>query len=221
MAMTVLVCDSVPVVRDGLTSLLSEAPDVTRVSATGNAVECLVMTRKLKPDVLITDLSPEGMDGIDFVHRVIRENAQERDGRPGVVVFASDMTDRVIEKLLRAGAITLLEKETGREMLLTAVRAAARGEVMLAPHVTGRLVRWFRSREFGPDRAPDPQVESLTPREREILVLVGEGLPIEEIAAKLVIGSATVRTHIYRLRHKLNVRDRAQLVSFAHSAGLL
>ncbi len=163
MAMTVLVCDSVPVVRDGLTSLLSEAPDVTRVSATGNAVECLVMARKLKPDVLITDLSPEGMDGIDFVHRVIRENAQERDGRPGVVVFASDMTDRVIEKLLRAGAITLLEKETGREMLLTAVRAAARGEVMLAPHVTGRLVRWFRSREFGPDRAPDPQVESLTP----------------------------------------------------------
>ncbi|MEV6511196.1 response regulator transcription factor [Streptomyces sp. NPDC051642] len=116
MAMTVLVCDSVPVVRDGLKSLLSEAPDVTRVSATGNAVECLAMTRKSKPDVLITDLSPEGMDGIDFVHRVIRENAQKRDGRPGAVVFASDMTDRVIETLLRAGAITLLEKETGREM---------------------------------------------------------------------------------------------------------
>lgn len=179
------------------------------------------MVRKLQPDVLITDLNPAGMDGIDFVHRVIKENTQERDRSTGIVVFTSEMTDRTIETLLRAGTMTLLEKETGREQLLTAVRAAARGEVMLAPQVTGKLVSWFRNQEFGPDPVLDPQVESLTPREREILVLVGEGLPIDEIASKLVIGAATVRTHIYRLRHKLNVRDRAQAVSFAHSCGLL
>ncbi|MFD8817105.1 response regulator [Streptomyces sp. NPDC059627] len=219
--MKVLVCDSVPVVRDGLKVLLSSAPDVASVSTTGNAVECLVMARSLRPDVLIADLNPEGMDGIDFVHRVIRESMQERGERPRVVVFTSELTDRIIETMLRAGVIALLEKETGREQLLTAVRAAARGEVMLAPKVTGKLVCWFRSQGFGPAPRLDPQVESLTPREREILVLVGEGLPIEEIAAKLVIGVATVRTHVYRLRHKLHVRDRAQLVSFAHNCGLL
>jgi DNA-binding NarL/FixJ family response regulator len=217
--MRVLVCDSVPVVRDGLKALLESVTDVTNVAVTGSAVEGLIMARRSGPDVVITDLHPDGMDGLEFIRRLLHEDSREEQAK--VVVFTSDITDRTVETLLRAGVRTLIEKETRPEQLLTAVRAAARGEVTLAPSVTGRLVGWFRSQDFGPDPEPDPQVASLTPREREVLLLVGQGRSVEEIATYLVIGVATVRTHIYRLRHKLGVRDRAQLVSFVFSSGLL
>ncbi|WP_329454055.1 response regulator transcription factor [Streptomyces sp. NBC_01497] len=217
--MRVLVCDSVPVVRDGLKTLFESVADVTDVAVTGSAVEGLIMARRTDPDVVITDLHPDGMDGMEFIHRLLHEDSREAQSK--IVVFTSDITDRTVETLLKAGVRTLIEKETRPEQVLMAVRAAARGEVTLAPSVTGRLVGWFRSQDFGPDPEPDPQVESLTPREREVLLLVGEGRSVEEIATYLVIGVATVRTHIYRLRHKLGVRDRAQLVSFVFSSGLL
>ncbi|WP_169316648.1 response regulator [Actinacidiphila oryziradicis] len=218
MKIQVLVCDSVPVVRDGLRSALVSAADMACVAATGSAVEGLMVARELSPDVVITDLNLKGMDGISFVRKLALNETKEN---PGVVVFTNEMTDLAIRELLRLGVYGLLEKETGKEKLLASIRAAARGELMLAPNVIHRVVGWLKDYDFNQKPEPDPQVKSLTQREREILLLVGEGLSVNEMSVKLFIAVTTVRTHIFRLRHKLNVRDRAQMVSFAHTSGLM
>lgn len=218
MMIQVLVCDSVPVVRDGLRSALVSAADMVCVAATGCAVEGLAVARQLSPDVVITDLSLSGMDGITFVRELA---LNETEKNPGVVVFANETTDLAIRELLRLGVYGLLEKEAGKEQLLASIRAAARGELMLAPHVIHLVVGWLKDYDFDQKPEPDPQVTSLTQREREILLLVGEGLSVKEVSVKLFIAATTVRTHIFRLRHKLNVRDRAQMVSFAHTSGLM
>lgn len=217
MSLSVLICDNSPVVSDGLGSLLSAEPDIDVIGAASDERQAMVMIRSRRPEVVLTGLRLGGSDSAAFLRRL-----HDDDVNPAVVVLATATgVDDLIDDALRAGATGVLAAESSREELLMAVRAVGRGQAMLGPSVAWRLVEWFRSHDSDVGAASTPTNEHLTKREREVLKLTARGLSVDEIADQLYIGVATVRTHIYRIRHKLRLRDRAQLVTFAHRTGLM
>jgi DNA-binding NarL/FixJ family response regulator len=218
MAVRVLICDELPVVRDGLRTLLESVPDIDVVETTGNGMEAIMLSRSLRPDVVVTDLKLGGMPGLEMIRRLCKEDL---DPRVRVVVFAMSDTDETMSDVLHAGASGLLGKDASLADLVSAIRLAARGQTMLAPVVAQRLVNWFRDRRSPSEVVLEPMVSSLTQRERQVMLLIARGLSTDEIARELTIGVATVRTHVYRVRCKLGVRDRAQLVSFAYRSGIM
>ncbi len=218
MPVRVLICDELPVVRDGLRSLLDCAADIEVVRTTGNGMEAIVLSRSLRPDVVVTDLKLEGMPGLEMIRRLRKEDL---DPIPEVVVFALIDDDQIMSEVLHSGASGLLGKDASPEDLISAVRLAARGQTTLAPVLARRLVSWFCERWSPSEVVLEPMVFSLTPRERQVMMLVARGYSTDEIARELTISVATVRTHVYRLRCKLGARDKAQLVSFAYRSGLM
>lgn len=216
MTIRVLICDELPVIRDGLRTLLDAVPDIEVIDTTDNGMEAIILVRTAQPDVVITDLDLRTISGLEMIRRLGKEEV-----RPNIVVFTGSDADKTVSDVLHAGANCLLGKESSPQELVTAIRAAAAGQTMLAPDVTQRLVTWFREQPDVLDSAPCPQVTELTPREREVTQMVARGMSTEEVARELIIGVATVRTHLYRVRTKLGVRDRAQLVSLAYRSGLI
>ncbi|MFL6138104.1 MAG: response regulator [Frankiaceae bacterium] len=218
MTLKVLLCDELPIIRDGLRTLLELEPDIEVVDAVESGVQAMICIRSELPHVVVTGLTLRGMSGLELIRRIQREDL---DPRPRVVVFAMNDSDEMVTDVLHAGVNGLLVKSATRADLSSAVRAAAEGYTTLAPCVAHRLVDWFRRREAVPHEVLRPQVAALTSRERQVLTLVARGMSTEDVAEELSIGVTTVRTHVYRLRTKLDVRDRAQLVSFAYRAGLM
>jgi DNA-binding NarL/FixJ family response regulator len=218
MSVRVLVCEEMPIVRDGLRTLLAAEPDIEVVDATDSGTHGMMLIRTTRPHVVVTGMALRGMSPLEMTRRLAKEPVEPR---PRFVVLAMMDNPETIESILRADVNGLLAWDATCEELTSAVRAAARGQTTLAPQIAHQLVEWFRSRETHHDRQLRPMVAELTPREREVLILAGRGMCAEEMAAELVIGVATVRTHLYRLRCKLQLRDRAQLVSFAYRAGLM
>jgi DNA-binding NarL/FixJ family response regulator len=218
MPVRVLICGDVPVVRDGLRSLLDCVADIEVVKTTGSGMEAIMLSRRLRPHVVVTDLKLDGMPGLEMIRRLRKE---EPDPHPHVVVFALSDDDQTMSEVLHAGASGLLGKDASPDDLIAAVRLAARGQTTLAPVLAKRLVTWFCERRSPSEVCLQPLVSSLTPRERQVMMLVARGSSTEEIARELTIGVATVRTHVYRLRCKLGARDKAQLVSFAYRSGLM
>lgn len=212
----ILVCDPIPVVRDGVCAALESEPEFLVVGSTGNGDEALAMVRRLQPQVVITDVDLAGASGVDLIRRLRHDGAQPR---PQAVVFTHHDDEASIVNILEAGACGLLVKGVSRGELVAATWAAAGGQVMLCPQVARRLLDWV-FRGGGRPRTPTAQALSvLTSRERDVLRLIAQGLSSEEIAEELSLGVATVRTHTYRLRRKLDLRDRVQLVSFAYRSG--
>lgn len=218
MAVRVLICDEVPLVRHALRTLLDSAPDMEVIETTGSGMEAIILTRRLRPDVVVTDLRLDGISGLEMIRRLRKE---ELDAQPSVVVLAVSDTDDVMGDVVDAGASGILGKDASPADLMSAIRLAAQGQTMLAPAIAEWLVSWFRERRGLAEVLVQPLVASLTPREREVMLLTARGLSTEEIARELAIGVATARTHIYRVRCKLGARDRAQLVSFAYRSGLM
>jgi DNA-binding NarL/FixJ family response regulator len=217
MATRVLVCDALPVIREGMRTVLAAEPDIEVVGTTDSGIEALVMTRRLHPDVVITDATLSGLSGIELTRRLQHESIEPA---PSVLVFTPRDDDMKIMSFLEAGAAGLVVKETGTDEMATAVRVVAAGEAMLAHCVTRKLLDWFFQRQARPNGQVNLAAASLSPREREVLGLVARGMSGLEIAKELQITEATVRTHIYRLRNKLELRNRAQLVAFAYRFGL-
>ncbi|MER7460434.1 response regulator transcription factor [Micromonospora sp. NPDC126480] len=217
MSLRVLICDERTLVSDGLRTLLEGESDVEVIGGTGSGAEAVELVRDSQPDVLLTGLRLKDMSGSEFLQR-LREGGAEP--HPPVVVYAlGELEDSMVD-LVRAGANGLLAEDASREELLIAIRAVASGHAMLGPPVARRMLDWFRSSN-DPVGVPYPAVaNNLTGREREILLLTAQGMSADEIARKLFISVATVRTHLYRLRCKLQLKDRAQLVSFAYQTGL-
>jgi DNA-binding NarL/FixJ family response regulator len=216
--MRVLVCDRLLIVRHGLSSLLENETDIELIEATGSGIDAMVLTRRHHPHVVVTGLNLDGISGLELVRRL---NHEKLDPQPRFVVLSMEENEDTISTVLHAGVSGLLVKEVTREQLGSAVRAAANGETTLAPQVATRLVNWFVQQEPQVEAPLRPVLDSLTAREREVLTLFARGLSVEEVATELFIGTTTVRTHVYRLRCKLRLRDRAQLVSFAYRAGLV
>jgi DNA-binding NarL/FixJ family response regulator len=217
-SLRVVICHELPIVRDGLSATLNLEDDIEVVGSTDSGIHAVLLARSLLPDVIVTGLTLHGFPGIELIKRIRQEKLSTQ---PKVVVFAMSHSDQMITDVLRAGADGLLVKEATAEELGTAIRAAARGQIMLAPLVANRLVNWFRRQEGRQDEQLRPVLAALTPRERQVLLLIAHGKSTDEVASELAIGVTTVRTHVYRLRCKLDVRDRAQMVSVAFRSGLM
>jgi DNA-binding NarL/FixJ family response regulator len=193
----VLLVDDHPVVRSGLAGLLGGEPDIEVVGEAGDGHAGVAAARELHPDLVLMDLRMPGLDGASATGLIVGE------GLGRVLVLTTYDTDTDILRAVEAGATGYLLKDTPREELVEAVRAAARGETVLAPELTARLVRGVRA------------AEQLTPRETEVLALVARGLSNAEIGAALFIGEATVKTHLLKVFDKLGVSDRTAAVTVA------
>ena len=202
----VLVVDDHPVVRSGLVALLAVEPDLQVVGEAADGAEALAAVRTTEPHVVLMDLRMPGMDGADATARIVGDHPGTR-----VLVLTTFDTDDDILRAVEAGASGYLLKDTRRDELVAAIRAAARGETVLAPPVAARLMG--RMRAGGP--------EQLTPREVEVLAAVGRGLSNGDIGRELFIGEATVKTHLLRVFQKLGVDDRTRAVTVAMERGIL
>jgi len=211
---TVLLADDQAMVRSGLRMIL-ELRGVDVVGEAADGAEAAVLAAELEPDVVLMDVRMPGTDGIEGVRRIVAAGLPCR-----VVVLTTFDLDQHVYDALRAGASGFLLKDASAEQLVGAVERAAAGEVPMAPQVTARLVDRFLERE--PDSGPVPSgVEALSPREREVLSLVARGLTNPEIAERLVVSLATVKTHVRSILAKLDARDRVQAVLLAHRHGLV
>lgn len=207
MSIRILVVDDHSVVRHGLRMFLGLEPEFDVVGEATNGAEALQKARELQPDVVLMDLLMPVMDGI-------QATAALRQEMPDVEVIAltSVLEDASVYSALRAGAIGYLLKDTEADELVRAIKAAAQGQVQLSPQAAARLMREVRM--------PDSP-EALTEREVEVLRLVARGLSNDEIAAELVLGRATVKTHVSNVLMKLGLRDRVQAVVFAYTHGVV
>jgi DNA-binding NarL/FixJ family response regulator len=212
----VLLCDDQDLVRAGFRMLLAGAPDTEVVGEAADGVTAVELALRLAPDVVVMDIRMPRLDGIEATRRIAAEPALRHTQ---VLILTTFDLDEYVYEALRAGASGFLLKDASAAELLAAIRTLAVGDALLAPRVTRTVIAQF-TRRADPRRAP-PQLERLTPREREVLALVADGLSNDEIAAELVLSGATVKTHIGRLLTKLDARDRAQLVVIAYQSGFL
>ncbi|MFI0985931.1 response regulator [Streptomyces exfoliatus] len=213
----VVLADDQTLVRAGFRSILSDEEDLEVVGEAGDGERAIALARELRPDVVLMDIRMPVLDGLEATRRI---TADERLEGVRVVVLTTFDADDHVYGALRAGASGFLVKDTEPMELLHAVRVVARGDALISPAVTRRLIAEFAGRaERQPD--PSPRLNALTEREREVLGLVGAGLSNDEIAGRLVLSPATAKTHVSRIMTKLAVRDRAQLVILAYESGMI
>lgn len=212
----VLLADDQALVRAGFRALLDSAPDISVVAEAATGAEAVRLAVAERPDIALLDIRMPELDGLAAAERIL---ADPRLSSTRVVILTTFDLDEYIFEALRLGASGFLVKDTEPEDLINGVRVVARGEALLSPSVTRRVIAEYAGRSRRP--APDRRLRDLTDREREVVALVGEGLSNEEIAARLVLSPATVKTHVSRAMAKLRVRDRAQLVVVAYETGLV
>ncbi|MFI5727859.1 response regulator [Streptomyces cyaneofuscatus] len=212
----VVLADDQTLVRAGFRSILSGEDDIEVVGEAADGEQAVALAHEQRPDVVLMDIRMPGTDGLEATRRITTD---PRLAAVRVVILTTfDMDDHVYGAL-RAGASGFLVKDTEPMELLHGVRVVARGDALIAPAVTRRLISEFANRRKRP--APSPRLNALTEREREVMGLVGAGLSNDEIAARLVLSPATSKTHVSRIMTKLGVRDRAQLVILAYESGMI
>lgn len=211
------IADDQSLVRAGFRMLLDSADDIAVVGEASNGAEAVDLARQHAPDVILMDIRMPVMDGIEATRRIA--GTAETAGVHVLILTTFDLDEHVYESL-RAGASGFLLKDTEPADLLDAVRVVARGDALLAPSVTRRLIAEF-ARRPEPRRAVPAELATLTEREREVLTLVARGMSNDELAAALVVSPATAKTHVSRVMSKLDAHDRAQLVVIAYESGLV
>ncbi|MET7337067.1 response regulator transcription factor [Nonomuraea sp. NPDC005650] len=200
-----LIADDHPIVRDGIRGMFAGDPDFEVLGEAGDGVQAVELARALTPDVILMDLRMPRMDGVAAIKELARLGIAAR-----VLVLTTYDTDRDVLPAIEAGATGYLLKDTGRDELVRAVRTAARGEAVLSPSVATRLL--------GQVRAP---ADPLSARELEVLQLIADGATNREVATRLFISEATVKSHVLHIYTKLGVNDRAAAVATAFRRGLL
>ncbi len=210
--LTVLLVDDHALVRQGVRAFLETEPDIVVVAEAASGEEAVRLAAEHAPDVALMDLVMPGLDGVEATRRLTRASPRTR-----VIMLTSYHEDEHIVPALRAGALSYLLKDVGPEDLVAAVRNAAAGEVVLHPRVASRVVRELRGERRD---AIDPWHE-LSDREVEVLRLVAEGLSNAEIAARLVIGEKTVKSHVSNILGKLQLADRTQATAYAWRQGIV
>jgi DNA-binding NarL/FixJ family response regulator len=217
---TILLVDDEPLLRLGFRLVLESQPDLTVVGEAADGAAALARTAELDPDVVLMDVRMPGVDGITATREIVRGSPRSR-----VLILTTFDVDEYAFPGLKAGASGFLLKNVPPDDLLTAIRAVARGDAVVAPTVTRRLLDTVADRL--PDPAPDGGpptargLHRLTERELEVLEKVAAGLSNAEIAAELVLSEATVKTHVGRILGKLELRDRVQAVVLAYETGLV
>jgi len=213
----VLVADDQALVRGGFRVMLDSAEDLEVVGEAADGAQAIALTRELEPDVVLMDIRMPGVDGIEATRAIV---ADPKSSATRILILTTFDLDEYVYEALRAGASGFLLKDTDPETLLDAVRTIADGEALLAPSVTRRLIAEF-ARRPAQVHSHLTDLDQLTEREREVLVLVAHGLSNSEIATQLFISPATAKTHVSRVMMKLGARDRAQLVSMAYESGFV
>ena len=213
----VLLADDQQLVRSGFRLILSMEDDISVVGEASDGADAIAKARELRPDVVLMDVQMPGTDGIEATRTVVAE------GHAKVIILTTFDRDDYLFDALAAGASGFLLKNADPDSLAEAVRAAADGHALLAPEVTMRVIGRVTSDNAPsvPQPKPPRELELLTAREREVLLLIGEGLSNNEIARRLFLTEATVKTHVSACLAKLQLRDRVQTVVFIHRHGLL
>jgi DNA-binding NarL/FixJ family response regulator len=211
----VLVADDQGIVREGLMTLLAAAPGIEPIADAADGAEAVRLAARHRPDVILMDLRMPNLDGVEATRQV-------RDAQPDteVVVLTTHADETSILDALRAGARGYLTKDAGIQEIARAVHAAAAHQSLLDPVVHEKLLRAVGSGPVAPPRAGPALPDELTPREAEVLSLIALGLSNGEIAERLVVSEATVKTHVNHVFAKTSARDRAQAVHYAYTHGL-
>lgn len=210
----VLLADDEAMVREGFRMILEAAPDIHVAGEAADGRDALRQAEELQPDVVLMDIRMPNVDGLEATRRVVAA------GSARVLVLTTFDNDEYVYEALRSGASGFMLKSAPRDQLIAAVRVVARGEQLLAPAITRRLIEEFVRRP-APGATRPARLKELSDRELDVLRLVARGRSNDEIAKELFISEATVKTHIGRVFSKLGVRDRAQAVIAAYESGLV
>ena len=212
----VLLADDQALVRAGFRALLDAQDDMAVIGEAADGEEAVRLAARLLPDVVLMDIRMPRRDGLEATRRIV---ADERLAGVKIIILTTFDLDEYIFEALRSGASGFLVKDTEPIDLIRGIQAVARGDALLSPGVTRRLLAKFAT--LARRAGPAPDLRALTEWEREVMVLVAGGLSNDEIAERLVISPATAKTHVSRAMVKLGARDRAQLVVFAYESGLV
>ena len=222
-----MIADDQELVRAGFTMVINSQPDMQVVGQASNGDEAIRLAERLMPDIVLMDVRMPGMDGITATEHITR---MDNGGRPiRVIILTTFDLDEYVMAAIHAGASGFLLKDTEPETLLRSIRTVYQGNAIIAPTATKRLIEKMLEPNFHVTPAApapsadytDPELESLTEREREVLVEIAHGLSNQEIADKLFISLPTVKTHVAHILQKINARDRVQAVVFAYENHLV
>ncbi|MGH3427151.1 MAG: response regulator [Pseudonocardiaceae bacterium] len=217
----VVVVDDQPLVRIGITMLVNAEEDIAVVAEAADGEEALTQIRAQRPDVVLMDVRMPGVDGVDATRAVTQEGLTAQNGQPvRIIILTTYHADKAVYAALHAGAKGFVLKDAAPTEIATAIRVVAAGEGWLSPAVTRQLIDDCAAR---PERntATPAEMAQLTPREREVLIRVAQGLSNGDVSAELVISEATVRTHLSRVIAKLGVKEKSQAVAAAYQAKLV
>jgi DNA-binding NarL/FixJ family response regulator len=212
----VLIADDQQLIRAGFRMILSIQPDIEVVGEATTGVEAVALTRELQPDIVLMDIRMPDLDGIEATRRILAHN---REPTTRVLMLTTFDLDEYVYDALRAGASGFLLKDAPPDQLAAGVRMVSRGDALLAPTITRRLIEEFAASRTPPHTVPG--FGELSPRELEVFRLLATGKSNAEIAAELIVAETTVKTHITRILTKLGVRDRVQAIVLAYETGLV
>ncbi len=221
MSIRVLLADDQPLMRAGFRMILEEIDDIDIVGEARDGVEAVRLTGDLNPDVILMDVRMPGVDGIEATRRIVAAGGTAR-----ILILTTFDLDEYAFSALRAGASGFVVKDVPLDELARAIRAVASGDAVVSPRITRRLLDIYAAKlpdlsDRGASGPPRTALDQLTPREQEVLLEVATGLSNTEIAEKLVVSEATVKTHVGSILAKLGLRSRVQAVIFAYDTGLV
>jgi DNA-binding NarL/FixJ family response regulator len=216
MSLGVLIADDQALVRAGFRLILEAETDLEVVGEAADGRAAVAAAQQLKPDVVLMDVRMPDLDGIEATRRLVSGGSSAK-----VLMLTTFDMDEYVYESLRVGASGFLLKDVPPEQLVAGIRAVASGEALLAPSVTRRMIEEFVRRPRNAARPAPRELDRLTAREREVLVLMARGLSNAELAQKFVVSEATVKTHVAHVLAKLGLRDRVQAVVFAYESGVI
>ena len=216
MSIRVLIADDQALVRSGFRMIVEARDDLEVVGEAENGAQAIELARELAPDVVLMDVRMPVLDGVEATRRLLEAGSEAR-----VIILTTFDLDEYVFEALRAGASGFLLKDVQPAQLVEAIRVVASGEALLAPSITRRLLDRFAASFDASERGTPSELDSLTPRELEILRLIAGGLTNAEIARELFVSETTVKTHVSSVLRKLHLRDRVQAVVLAYEAGLV
>ena len=217
MTVRVLIVDDQSLVRAGFRMILDAETEIEVVGEASDGLEAVLAARQMEPDVILMDVRMPNVDGLEATRRLL----DGRDEGPRILILTTFDLDEYVYEALRAGASGFLLKDTPPEQLVEAIMIVARGDALLAPSITRRVIEEFVRRPPTSARKPPPELAELTSREREMLGYIAKGLSNAEIARAAFVSETTVKTHVAHILMKLRLRDRVQAVVYAYENGVV